>query len=163
MNWDILTDKKNEELWNIVHKKIKWNPGSKLVKIKPPKPYKRFYIKMSDRNTKYNLNELEEFECDILTFFKKCTDFNERIYALEWQHSGYSFSPHLPIELDDFGDWLIPPYPDGDYRFFFKADLEWGVLGDPVQHQIIIYGESLLLEIEKSKPKILKDRKNSFF
>ncbi|MFS0654782.1 DUF2716 domain-containing protein [Bacillus sp. 179-C3.3 HS] len=150
MNWTLLTDHQNEELWNIVHKKIKWTPGSKIAKIKPPKPYKRFYMKMSDQHTRYNLNDLEEFECIMLNFFKKCTDTNERIYALEWQHPGYSFSPHLAMEKDEFGEWLIPPYPDGDYRFFFQLDLGWGVLGDPVQHQIIMYGERLLLEIEKS-------------
>lgn len=84
---------------------------------------------------------MREMERNAIKAFIDCTNENERIFALNWQHQGYSFNPRLEMERNKFDEWLIPLIPDGDYCLFLQEELEWGILGIPLKNEIIVFGE----------------------
>ncbi|WP_440603734.1 DUF2716 domain-containing protein [Bacillus sp. GB_SG_008] len=73
-------------------------------------------------------NDLEEKS---LLAFQEVTQKSEYIYALNWQHDCYWISPYLEFTKDEFCEWTIPIFPNGDYYFFIHKNLEWAYLGHP--------------------------------
>ncbi|AWD89669.1 MULTISPECIES: DUF2716 domain-containing protein [Bacillus] len=111
-------------------------------------------------NTKINtsdpiiltMNAVELIVLQILKALQSCTLKQEFIYALDWQHECYLFNPHSPIDKDEFGEWLVPVIPNGDYGFFIHQEFQWGLLGDPRQQTITIFGSPLIRAIERNAP-----------
>ncbi len=111
-------------------------------------------------NTKINtsdpiiltMNAVELIVLQILKAFQSCTLKQEFIYALDWQHECYLFNPHAPIDKDEFGEWLVPVIPNGDYCFFIHQDFQWGLSGDPRQQTITVFGSPLIRAIERNAP-----------
>ncbi|WRM39892.1 DUF2716 domain-containing protein [Bacillus velezensis] len=108
-------------------------------------------------NTKINtsdpiiltMNAVELIVLQILKALQSCTLKQEFIYALDWQHECYLFNPHAPIDKDEFGEWLVSVIPNGDYCFFIHQDFQWGLLGDPRQQTITVFGSPLIRAIKK--------------
>lgn len=65
------------------------------------------------------------------------------LFALDWQHPSYRFSPR---EVGGRGqpDWPLGPYPDGDYFVFLSEDFRFGSFGHPWEHSLCLFGEELL-------------------
>ncbi|AGF25694.1 MULTISPECIES: DUF2716 domain-containing protein [Bacillus] len=111
-------------------------------------------------NTKINtsdpiiltMNAVELIVLQILKALQSCTLKQEFIYALDWQHECYLFNPHAPIDKDEFGEWLVSVIPNGDYCFFIHQDFQWGLLGDPRQQTITVFGSPLIRAIERNSP-----------
>ncbi|WP_435534597.1 DUF2716 domain-containing protein [Bacillus amyloliquefaciens] len=111
-------------------------------------------------NTKINIsgpiilsmNAAELIVLQILKALQSCTLKQEFIYALDWQHECYLFNPHAPIDKDEFGEWLVSVIPNGDYCFFIHQDFQWGLLGDPRQQTITVFGSPLIRAIERNAP-----------
>ncbi|MFA9334331.1 MULTISPECIES: DUF2716 domain-containing protein [Bacillus amyloliquefaciens group] len=111
-------------------------------------------------NTKINtsdpiiltMNAVELIVLQILKALQSCTLKQEFIYALDWQHECYLFNPHAPIDKDEFGEWLVSVIPNGDYCFFIHQDFQWGLLGDPRQQTITVFGSPLIRAIERKAP-----------
>ncbi|ASF56990.1 putative protein yxiI [Bacillus velezensis M27] len=111
-------------------------------------------------NTKINtsdpiiltMNAVELIVLQILKALQSCTLKQEFIYALDWQHECYLFNPHAPIDKDEFGEWLVSVIPNGDYCFFIHQDFQWGLLGDPRQQTITVFGSPLIRAIERNAP-----------
>jgi hypothetical protein len=82
-----------------------------------------------------------------LRAFQKLVSRNESIYALDWQHDSYWFYPHLP-----FNKWEIPVFPDGDYSIFLARDFSFGIFAHPWEQSFCIWGDKLLVELERNKP-----------
>ncbi len=74
------------------------------------------------------------------------------MYALNWQHDCYSFLPELPFEKDQFDEWLIPIFPNGDYLFFLTKNFQNGVFADGINLSISIFGKDIIREFEINKP-----------
>ncbi|MEK3712004.1 DUF2716 domain-containing protein [Bacillus sp. FSL K6-1005] len=147
MSWYPLNEENNDYIWSQVNGIIKWKPGSEFYKIKPPKPYSVFDVSINiDKET------IDDLESKMLKAFQACTTPQETMYALDWQHESYVFHPHGRIPKDEFGEWPVPIFPNGDYYFFFHQNFEWGVLGDPWQQTITLFGEKILNQIEHDKP-----------
>lgn len=85
---------------------------------------------------------LNDLETSILKAFQSCTGKQDLIYALDWQHVGYTVSPHQTIPNDEFSDCPVPIFPNGDYYFFFHQDFSRGLLGDPWKCTITVFGKS---------------------
>nr|WP_281288493.1 DUF2716 domain-containing protein [Saccharibacillus brassicae] len=47
--------------------------------------------------------------------FKSCLEPHEYLYALDWQHESFYYSPYLQEKFP-----RISFYPDGDYYLFLK-------------------------------------------
>lgn len=133
MNWRALSHTKQERIWSEVNQLIKWKPGSRFHHIIPLDPYRVFDISSGVSGKASNddvVRVLNDLETSILKAFQSCTGNQDVIYALDWQHDGYTFSPHQAMPKDEFGDWPVPIFPAGDYYFFFHQGFSWGLLGD---------------------------------
>lgn len=95
---------------------------------------------------------LSDLETSILKAFQSCTGEQDVIYAFDWQHDGYIFSPHQTMPKDEFGEWPVPVFLNGDYYFFFHQDFSWGLLGDPWKCTITVFGEELLEAVDNDPP-----------
>jgi len=85
----------------------------------------------------------------------------QRLFALDWQHSGFLCDPSTIGEQYSFWveDSRFPEggyhaffpsfYPDGDYYFFIDEYLQFGYLSHPWRKEVWIFGEALLNEFEQ--------------
>lgn len=101
---------------------------------------------------------LNDLETSILKALQSCTGKSDMMYALDWQHDGYIFSPHQTMPQDEFGEWPVSVFPNGDYYFFFHQDFSWGPLGDPWKCTTTVFGEELLEAIDNYPPILFQDR-----
>lgn len=101
---------------------------------------------------------LNDLETSILKAFQSCTGKHDVMYALDWQHDGYIFSPQQTMPQDEFGEWPVPVFPNGDYYFFFHQDFSWGLLGDPWKLTITVFGEELLEAIDHDPSILFQNR-----
>ena len=74
-----------------------------------------------------------------LAAFRRSLPPGQRMFALDWQHTCWSFDPHAAFER-----WEVPVVPNGDYYLFLSPQLEWGWLGHPWEESICIFGEPML-------------------
>lgn len=156
VNWRAISHTKQDRIWSKVNKLIKWKPGSRCHHIIPSDPYRVFDISSASHDDVSEV--LSDLETSILKAFQSCTGKNNVMYALDWQHDGYMFSPHQTMPQDEFGDWPVPIFPNGDYYFFFHQDFSWGLLGDQWKCTITVFGEELLKVIDKYPPILFQDR-----
>ncbi|MCY9105985.1 DUF2716 domain-containing protein [Bacillus atrophaeus] len=160
MNWHALSHTKQDQIWSHVNKLVKWKPGSRFHHITPPDPYRVFDISSGVSGKASNDDVVRvpnDLETSILKAFQSCTGNQDVIYALDWQHDSYTFSPHQAMPKDEFGDWPVPIFPDGDYYFFFHQGFSLGLLGDPWKCTITVFGEELLKAIDKYRPILFQD------
>ena len=81
---------------------------------------------------------------------------NKELYALDWQHDCFVFSPEDYGKLvkeyqDDTRDcnvYFPDYYPNGDYHFFIDPDWQFGMFGHPWLNQIAVFGEDLIKLID---------------
>lgn len=142
----------------MLYRKFKFKPSiTKFPSFKVPKPFIIY-----DISRYYNwLKELDEFkmlysnlEEKSLLAFQELTKEDEYFYALDWQHTCYWVNPFLEFPRDEFNEWLVPIFPDGDYYFFLQKEFKWGLLGHPWEKTIAIFGEDLIQAFEKHKPRM---------
>ncbi len=125
-----------EIVWNTIGENFGYPESQRSFKL--PKPYIIF-----DISSKYSY-ETDELEDMVLTAMRACTRKNELIYAMDWQHECYEFDPRKPIERDEWKEWLVPLFPNGDYYIFIQKDLKWGYFGHPWKKEIGIFGDCFI-------------------
>ncbi|AIC93438.1 DUF2716 domain-containing protein [Shouchella lehensis] len=136
MNVRLLHREEAEFVWSVIGKRYGYPDSGRRFKL--PKPYIRF-----DISTKFAC-ETDELERAVLTTMKACTIADETIYAMDWQHECYEFDPRKPIERDEWNEWLVPLFPNGDYVIFLQKDFQWGYFGHPWKKEIAVFGESFI-------------------
>ncbi|KXZ13067.1 DUF2716 domain-containing protein [Bacillus nakamurai] len=152
MNWHCLSEEETGRLWCQFNRAVKWKPGSKFDQIKPPKPFQIFDVSRGFNGEEESISLLDDAEAKIVKAFQSCTLKQEFMYALDYQHECYMFNPHEPIDKDEFGEWLVPAIPNGDNCFFIHQDIQWGLLGDPRQQTITVFGAPLIRAIHRNAP-----------
>jgi hypothetical protein len=147
-NWISLQDDEYRIVWNNFYKHFSFKPSiypKDWPTFSTNVPYVTFEIKKN-----YQDEEIDELEETCKIVLRSCLEPDEYIYALDWQHESFYYSPYLQD---------VPPrisfYPDGDYYLFLKSDFSFGYLGHPWEHSITIFGEELVQQFIKHKPKIL--------
>ena len=73
---------------------------------------------------------------------------------MSWQHESYSFDPRLDFEKDEFNEWLIDVFANGDYNFFITSNFDNYFFADGVTMQVMYYGEAITESLENNKPLI---------
>lgn len=128
-----------------------------MPSFKVPKPFITYDVS-SYLNGSGDLEENEkiyhDFEEKSLSAFRKLTTKDEYIYALDWQHSCYWINPFLKFPRDEFNEWIIPIFPNGDYYFFIQKNFNWGFLGHPWEKSITLFGKEVIQAFEENKPKM---------
>jgi Protein of unknown function (DUF2716) len=142
-NWKLLIEPEFELAWNFVYKELSFKPNAKDEQlIMPKKPYKKYEI-----GSLYNEGFSEEFYSGLHNSVSECfrkISNGVRMYALNWQHDCYSFDPYLSFEKDEFDEWLIPVFPNGDYIFFLTTDLANGIFADGITMTLYFFGAEML-------------------
>lgn len=139
-NWQILNE--DNTSWDFIYENLKFNPYSKEEKIISK-------LKKTTISLRKYFNELEDeqfyekFNNAALETLKSMVNKNESIIALNWQHDSFSFNPNLNFELDEFGDWLVPIFPNGDYTFFLTNNFENIIFCNGIDLEISFFGERL--------------------
>lgn len=154
-DWDILEDNLVDKIWDVVYEKYNFNPHNKDVyKL----DFKHHVYDISNLKIDWQSNQFNKIIKDI---FIKCMKDNKFMYALDWQHSCFSYNPKClnlrdnPTFINDLsfeqgGYYAHFPsfYPNGDYYLFIDSDFKWGYLTDPWNLKLLVYGKCLMNEIE---------------
>ncbi|MCX5380394.1 DUF2716 domain-containing protein [Streptomyces sp. NBC_00091] len=72
-----------------------------------------------------------------------CVPPQGRLFALDWQHVSFQFSPHLAGKPGQ-KPWPLSPYPDGDYYIYLTEDFSTGSFGHPWEGTLCLFGQGLL-------------------
>ncbi len=155
-SWVRLNDQESDMVWNRIFEEFKFQPSTTMFpSFSVPAPFITFDVS-SYYKTKSPEVLYENLENQVLQAFRNLTSKDELIYALEWQHEGYWFNPHDDIPKDEFDEWLIPPFPNGDYPFYLEQNFNWGYIGHPWERSITVFGEALIRSLENHKPKLFQ-------
>ncbi|MBJ8110528.1 DUF2716 domain-containing protein [Bacillus cereus group sp. N6] len=151
-NWMEYTDEEYDQIWDRIDSKLKFSPSDSIFpSFKVPSPFVTYDI------SHYFGESINDLESKALQAFKKNTASNEYIMALDWQHECYWVNPHLEFERNEFNEWIIPVFPNGDYYFFIQKDFKWGYLGHPWEKSITIFGKELIESFERNKPEMFRN------
>ncbi|WP_405412465.1 DUF2716 domain-containing protein [Streptomyces decoyicus] len=83
-----------------------------------------------------------------------CVPPRDRLFALDWQHASFRFSPHL-VGGPGQERWPLSPYPDGDYYIYLTEDFLTGSFGHPWEHSLCLFGQALLDTVAAQVDEIL--------
>ncbi|MFJ7209378.1 DUF2716 domain-containing protein [Streptomyces sp. NPDC098789] len=72
-----------------------------------------------------------------------CVPPQDTLFALDWQHASFRFSPHF-VGGSRQKSWPLSPYPDGDYYIFLSEDFLTGSFGHPWEGSLCLFGQDLL-------------------
>jgi hypothetical protein len=151
-NWNKLTDSEYQLVWEYVYADLKFNIDNEKGKLISPSVSKRCFDISSFYNTGFSDELYNNLHKSAIKWFRQIAK-NKEIYALNWQHDCYSFNPQLPIDKDEFNEWLIPVFPNGDYLFFLTDDFKNGLFADGLNLQLSFWGDEMLelISIEKAE------------
>lgn len=148
-NWISLQADEYKRVWDRFYKDFSFNPSIY------PKDWPTFTINIPfvtiEIKKNYHDEDIDELEEICVNSLRSCLEPEEYMYALDWQHESFYYSPFLQDTPS-----RISFYPDGDYYLFLKDDFSLGFLGHPWEHSITIFGEELIKQFNKNKPKILE-------
>lgn len=106
------------------------------------------------RNSELYADLIDDLNSKTLDAFRRCASSNEKLYVLDWQHQCYWLYPHRAITSKR---WGISVLPDGDYHIFLGKEFRFGILGQPWEKTICVFGRRLLNAFEGHLP-LLFDR-----
>lgn len=155
-----------EAVWNQVYEQLKFKPDCihRAHTFEANVPFK-----IEGSYSVYGIEYMNDYDMDAMAdivsnIFIAVTSENERLYALDWQHSAFLYNPrnreeqkNIKVKNDNFlngGYYANFPsfYPDGDYYFFIDENFRFGYLGHPWRQEIWIFGEELVQKFEEIYP-----------
>lgn len=153
-NWAILEAGDLRNCWDFIYENLQFKPhAGENEQIQLPTPNLSF-----DISNYYNDGYREDLYLDLhkkaRSWFQEISK-NRIMYAVVWQHEGFSFNPDLVFEVDEFDEWLVPVFPNGDYTFFLTGDFLNGIFADGIHLIIRIWGVDIIEAFKKNTPSIL--------
>ena len=157
--WEMFPTDSSNGLWEEFEQQCTFNPSAKTGdKVFFPKVEYDIY---DCSKAVLKAESCSDWTTRIRNIFIKVKGKAKHIYAFDWQHSEYKYTPEIdkgkvnkPYFVADahggFNVYLPKFYPDGDYYLFLAKDFSWGYLADPWRMQIIIYGDELRNEISRN-------------
>ena len=148
MTYSVLDDAEYESIWGEFYRRFKFKPNydeRRVPAINEPKPSIVYSFAHE-----YDDNQIDELNSYFKELFSDYVGSDEFVYALDWQHSCYKFTPH-----EDFSDLPIGIFPDGDYFIFLGPNMKFGTFGHPWQNSLCIFGEEFVNAIMARRPTIL--------
>ena len=147
-NWQKLSQEEEDHVWENFYRQFTFNPSiNEFPGVMTTLPQKIFSIEKYLAG-QLNFDRLEDLA---LVLFQSITVPGERLYSLDWQHQGYSFDPRQEIERNQFGEWIIPILPNGDYYIFLTKDFQNVWFGHPWEETITLIGHDLINEVNNRK------------
>ena len=159
----INSSKVYDEIWDWVYKTLHFCPSGLDMghdfpygpPFRIPFPYAVYGIEHMEEAHQDTMEDL------IRQTFLNVTATGQRLYALDWQHSGFLFDPRsddayksewvADARYQGGGYYAFFPsfFPNGDYYFFIDENLQFGYLSHPWREEVWIFGEALIDEFEK--------------
>ena len=156
----ILGDKECEGIWDYIYAELKFKPGIQ----NGPAP---FSFTQDARVFTLTSYWTDEQEAVVHGIFRNICD--DELYALDWQHDCFSFSPKEEImpgmnwhdDIRHCQVYFPSYYPNGDYHFFVSKDFTYGMAGHPWRNELWVWGQKLIqafmqkqieLRIDERKP-----------
>ena len=141
MAWKELDNNSYNEVWDKFNKELDFNPyGSHDKAIHTEYPILKYNIKRLF-NPEFDISKMENYALEL---FQAITEPGEKMYALDWQHPAYEFDPRGEMERDEFGEWKVPIFPNGDYYIFLTQDFQNVWFGHPWEPSITLIGKKLI-------------------
>lgn len=165
-NWIPFSHQEYDQVWDRIYRDFKFKPSTSIFpsfQVSLPfitydiSDYLRDSIDLDVYDTledSADLDAYNDLEEQALDAFKTITSVDEYILALDWQHESYWVNPRLEFEKDEFGEWTIPIFPNGDYYLFIQKDFKWGYLKNPWEKSITIFGEEVIHAFDEHKPRM---------
>jgi len=144
-NWQRLNEKETGHAWDNFYRLFDFFPSiDKFPGIRTSLPQIKYSI------TKYYSTEtsFSNLENVALVLFNSITNPGERLYALDWQHDCYDFDPRGEMERDEFEEYIIPIFPNGDYYIFLTKDFKNVWFGHPWEQTITLIGHDIVQQAE---------------
>ena len=96
-----------------------------------------------------------------------CRVIGAEMYALDWQHDCFTFTPSEKIPYAyQYSDlkrnctvYFPSYYPNGDYHFFVTKDFSAGLFGHPWREELIVSGAALIREFVAKADELDLERK----
>lgn len=158
--WIELKEKTELWLWDRFIQEFSFKPRvgeQDWPGIREPTPSETYLISEAYAGTEPQYIELcqELQEWGLRSFQTLLKGETNWLYALDWQHPCYQFYPEFPFELDEFGEWVIPLLPNGDYYIFLESEFKWGIFGHPWEQTMCVFGAPLLNQLKSDPPRLL--------
>ncbi|WP_405970711.1 DUF2716 domain-containing protein [Streptomyces sp. NBC_00988] len=135
-----------ESTWRRIHREFRFrpsiNPADWPVFAEPPGSATWSVdgiLPRADSPSRARERELATAARDVLL-----THVPEPLFALNWQHNGYAFRPSRMVDPHDLNSWLVPVCPNGDYVIFLSQDYAAGLLGQPWERTLCVFGDRLV-------------------
>lgn len=158
----LIEDKKEDLVYKLIAEKLKFKPscsyrGHSLNVNLPFEIEGNYAVYAIDTMSDSQIDSMQEIVGDILA---SVTNDGRRMYAIDWQHSTFLFSPQNKKEQESFwkedsrymgggyNAYFPSFYPDGDYYFFIDEFWEFGYLGHPWRQEVWVFGDELIRKID---------------
>lgn len=139
-----LSEAEYREVWDRFNAEFAFRPGMNPAKrpaIKEPVDFATWSLAALDDDPEYErLDRLVEVVEQGLT---AGVPPQGSLFALDWQHASFRFSPHL-VRGSGQEQWPLSPYPDGDYCIYLSEDFLTGTFGHPWEGSLRLFGQELL-------------------
>ena len=160
----LLNEQETRAVWDRVYQELRFRPDSRYRghsllwwkrPFRLPRPWAVYAL------DELSQEQIEQTGTAVKGALLAAAEPDERLYALDWQHSAFLYDPRNEEEQksvrleDEAGEyWAEFPfyYPDGDYYFFLDEGFHFGYLGHPWRKEVWVFGEKLLPEIAKIAP-----------
>ncbi|MFI2297331.1 DUF2716 domain-containing protein [Actinacidiphila glaucinigra] len=150
-----LADAEDRHVWDRFYQEFSFQPSISSLKwpaIKEPATSVTWSLAtLPDEPDYERLDRLVEVVQQGLT---SCVGPQGTLFALDWQHTSYRFTPQ---EVGGPGQpaWPLSPYPDGDYFIYLSEDFSMGSFGHPWEESLCLFGEALLDVVSTEVDKVL--------
>jgi hypothetical protein len=154
--WKRLTTEEKDEVWEQFDSKFEFYQrrlNLQFPTIRGPAPSRTWDVVSAPAPQEADVAELT---LKILTALQRATRPGERLYALDFPHwyEHYTFDPHT-LTSASRDCWALPVYSDDIFTIFLAPDFRFGVVGNPVERTLCIYGEDLLAALGNDLPRML--------
>jgi hypothetical protein len=153
-NWIEIDQDEKRKIWDYIYLDLSFKPYNSKGQIVILSEPKITYDIGKYFNEGFSEKIYDDLHLKFLNAFKNIVNQAVFVYSLDFQHNCYKFSPCQDIDLDEFGEWLISPFPNGDILFFLTEDYKNIYVGEGINHDIYIGGAELVNEFLKNKPLI---------
>lgn len=154
-----MSDSERAGCWETFYSRFEFRPriSEDYAGIREPIPSMTFDISIALAGDD---ECLERFEIDLnlwlLRALRSCG--LPTVFAMDWQHPCYLFSPNEPFAAAQHDAWKISAFPYGDYHIFASRDFSLGTFGHPWKSTICVWGQSLLDLVDLDPPDVFNHR-----
>lgn len=79
----------------------------------------------------------------VLGTLQDCTDWHETVAFHDWVHPSALFRPHQVDEPQEVSGWDTGGlFPNGSYTIFVGRDYAFGVIGNPWEQSLCVFGDA---------------------